>query len=480
MISSQLSPQDSVAAAGTTGSDAVDPSPRQAIALISDHGDPAREIGKDEVDGQTVYVRRVGEALAKLGWQVDIFTRKVNPEDPAIVELAPHCRTIRLVAGPQEFLTRDQVFSHMPEFVAAFQKFQSKEGTNYPLVHTNHWMSAWVGMQLRHQHNIQLVHTYHSLGAEKYQSLPLRPALAEIRLEVETQILETATCVVATSPQEATTLRELVSTAGTVEVIPCGTDTEVFHTMPKAEARATLGLAQDEAVLLYVGHFDRQKGLETLVHACAQLKAGIEHQPLTPDGVPVAYNLNPDKLRLVIVGGHDPDHADDSERQRIEALIAELGLAAQTTFVGQVSQGTLPLYYTAADVCVIPSHYEPFGMVALEAMACGTPVVASAVGGLKFTVIPEETGLLVPPQDVEAFAQAIDRILSDELWARKLARQAPIRVQQNFSWTGVAAQLSNLYRRLLAQSISHDGLITATAEPIAPVVAPAAAMTKAS
>jgi len=472
MVSSNLSPKDSVPVSAAVGGGTTDGLPRQAIALISDHGDPAHEIGKDEVDGQTVYVRRVGEALAKLGWQVDIFTRKVNPDDPAIVELSPHCRTIRLVAGPQAFLARDQVFSHMPEFVAAFQKFQSKEGTNYPLVHTNHWMSAWVGMQLRQQHNIQLVHTYHSLGAEKYQSMVLRPALAETRLAVETQILETATCVVATSPQEETTLRELVSTAGTIEVIPCGTDTETFHTIPKAEARATLGLAQDEAILLYVGHFDHQKGLETLVQACVRLQAGVEPQTVALESATAAYSLNPAKLRLVIVGGQDSDHADDSERQRIEGLIGELGLAAQTTFVGQVSQSTLPLYYTAADVCVIPSHYEPFGMVALEAMACGTPVVASAVGGLKFTVIPEETGLLVPPQDVEAFAQAIARVLSDELWARKLARQAPIRVQQNFSWTGVAAQLSNLYRRLLAQSISHDGLIDTGFEravPVAPV-----------
>jgi glycosyltransferase involved in cell wall biosynthesis len=113
------------------------------------------------------------------------------------------------------------------------------------------------------------------------------------------------------------------------------------------------------------------------------------------------------------------------------------------------------LYYTAADVCVIPSHYEPFGLVAIEAMACGTPVVASDVGGLRFTVMPEETGLLVPPQNVDGFAGAIDRILADEIWAQKLRKQASLRVQQNFSWTGVAIQLSDLYRRLLAQSLLH-------------------------
>jgi len=433
---------------------------RQAIALISDHGDPAADVGKEEAGGQNVYVRQVGEGLAKLGWQVDMFTRKVRPEDPAIVQHSPHCRTIRLVAGPQEFIPRDQVFNYMPEFVTAFQKFQAKEGANYPLVHTNYWMSAWVGLQLKAQSNIQLIHTYHSLGAVKYQSVPLRPTIADTRLAVEQEILEQANCIVATSPQEEDALRSLVSQNGCIEVIPCGTDVENFHAMPKAEARASLGFAPDEAIVLYVGRFDPRKGIETVVRACAQLKSGIEHQVINLDGTPTDYNLNPAKLRLVIVGGSDPDQIDGFERKRIEAMVAELGIAHQTQFVGRVGHDLLPLYYTAADVCVIPSHYEPFGLVAIEAMACGTPVVASDVGGLKFTVVPEETGLLVPPQDVDGFAMAIDRILSDELWARKLRRQAPIRVQQNFSWASVAAQLSNLYRRLLAQSISHEMLFS--------------------
>ena len=453
---------------------------RQAIALISDHGDPAADIGKEEAGGQNVYVRQVGEALAKLGWQVDMFTRKAKVDDATIVQHSPHCRTIRLVAGPEDFIPRDQLFSHMPEFVSAFQAFQAKEGTNYPLIHTNYWMSAWVGLQLKQQTNIQLVHTYHSLGAVKYQAVPTLPAIADTRLSIEQEVLENANCIVATSPQEEETLRSLVSQAGCIEVIPCGTDIENFHTIPKAEARDQLGLGQDEAIVLYVGRFDPRKGIETLVKACARLKEGVNCRVLGVDGsciVPTAYALNPSKLKLVIVGGSDPDQADGQERQRIEAKVQELGLADQTQFVGRVGHDVLPLYYTAADVCVIPSHYEPFGLVAIEAMACGTPVIASDVGGLKFTVVPEETGLLVPPKDVDAFANAIDRILSQEAWAKKLRRQASIRVQQNFSWSGVAAHLSNLYRHLLAQSISHEGVWQPTSQGLA---APTATMKKAS
>jgi glycosyltransferase involved in cell wall biosynthesis len=325
----------------------------------------------------------------------------------------------------------------MPEFVEAFQKFQSKEGTNYPLIHTNYWMSAWAGLRLRQESNIQLVHTYHSLGAVKYQAVPQRPAIADTRLAVERQILEEANCVVATSPQEEEMLRTLVSQQGCIEVVPCGTDISTFHAIPRVEARAKLGLKLNEAIVLYVGRFDPRKGIETLVRACSQLK-------------------DRSNLRLVIVGGSDPNSVDGQERERIEQIVRETGLIDQTLFAGQVGHDLLPLYYTAADVCVIPSHYEPFGLVAIEAMACGTPVVASDVGGLKFSIVPEETGLLVPPQDVNGFAQAIDRILSDELWARKLRRQASLRVQQNFSWSGVAARLSDLYRRLLAQSISSE------------------------
>ena len=456
---------------------------RQAIALISEHGDPAAEIGKDAAGGQNVYVRQVGEALAKLGWQVDMFTRKTNPQDAAIVQHSPHCRTIRLVAGPEQFIPRDALFPYMPEFVEAFQAFQSKEGSHYPLVHTNYWMSAWVGLQLKQHSNIQLIHTYHSLSVVKYQTVLDRPAIAATRLAIEHQILEQADCIVATSPQEQDVLRKLVSEQGHVEVIPCGTDIDNFHTIPRAEARATLGFDANDAIVLYVGRFDVRKGVETLVRACAQLKEGIVSKGTG------SIAAKPANLRLVIVGGSNPNGADGMERERIEQLVQSMGLAEQTVFAGQIGHTQLPLYYTAADVCVIPSHYEPFGLVAIEAMACGTPVVASDVGGLKFTVVPDETGLLVPPQNTEAFAQAIERVLSDKLWARKLSRQAPIRVQQNFSWSGVAVRLSDLYRRLLAQSISSTllfgGATSAQPErseplPVVKEVALAIARTKVS
>jgi D-inositol-3-phosphate glycosyltransferase len=421
---------------------------RQAIALISEHGDPAAEIGKDAAGGQNVYVRKVGESLAKLGWQVDMFTRKSNPNDATIVQHSPHCRTIRLVAGPETYIPRDELFQYMPEFVTAFQKFQQQQGITYPLAHTNYWMSGWVGLELQRLQNIQLIHTYHSLGAVKYQSVSDIPTIATTRLAVEKQILEQAHSVVATSPQEMEDLETLVSRIGNIDIIPCGTDVANFRPISKVEARKQLGISLKEKVVLYVGRFDKRKGIETLVRATSELRTQLDQ----------GEEIDPKQLKLLVVGGSDPNEADGAERRRIGEIVAELDLTANTEFVGMIGHDRLALYYTAADVCVIPSHYEPFGLVAIEAMACGTPVVASAVGGLKFTVISEETGLLVPPHDVAKFAQAIERILTDEVWARKIRKQASARVQQNFSWTGVAIQLSDLYRHLLAQSLLGSGI----------------------
>jgi D-inositol-3-phosphate glycosyltransferase len=423
---------------------------RQSIALISEHGDPAAEVGLEEAGGQSVYVRKVGEALASVGWQVDMFTRKTRLEDETIVQHSPHCRTIRLSAGPETFIPRDELFEHMPAFVEAFQQFQAKDGGNYPLIHTNYWMSGWVGLELKKANNIQLLHTYHSLGAVKYKNVE-KPPIAEMRLETERRLLEQADCIVATSPEEEADLRSLVSTKGSVEIIPCGTDVETFRVMPKADARAALGLEPDDKLVLYVGRFDRRKGIETLVRGFAELfeKADVGLQS---------------KLKLMIVGGAQAGQSDDLERSRIQALTHELGIAERTTFTGQIGHDRLAWCYTAADVCVIPSHYEPFGLVAIEAMACGTPVIASNVGGLKFTVVPDKTGLLVTPQDVSGFATAMEEVLSSAKWSTHVRSTAAAWVQQNFSWTGVAAQLSDLYRSQLAIMLGSPRVVS---QPVA-------------
>jgi glycosyltransferase involved in cell wall biosynthesis len=412
----------------------MDTTNTQHIALISVHGDPAVEIGKEEAGGQNVYVRQVGEALAKQGWHVDMFTRSASAEQPKIVEHGPRCRTIRLIAGPEAFVPRDEIFGYANTFVEELLKFQKQSGIQYPLVHTNYWISSWVGMELKKKQPLKQVHTYHSLGAVKYKSVTTIPMIASTRLAVEKALLETAERVVATSPQEQDHMRSLVSTKGNIDIIPCGTDIHRFGSWTKESARATLGIDQDEKVVFYVGRFDPRKGIETLVRAVGQSKLRGQ-----------------EKLKLIIGGGSRPGQSDGIERDRIEGIVAELGMSDFTIFPGRLGDDILPAYYAAADVCVVPSHYEPFGLVAIEAMASGTPVVASDVGGLQFTVVPEETGLLAAPKDEADFADAIDRILSNPDWRDQLGKEARARVESKFSWDGVAHQLSDLYTKLIEE-----------------------------
>jgi glycosyltransferase involved in cell wall biosynthesis len=412
-------------------------SQHQSIVLISVHGDPAIDIGREEAGGQNVYVRQVGEALARLGWKVDMLTRRVSSDQEDIVYHAEFCRTIRLTAGPQDFVQRDRLFEFLPFFLKEIIKWQAYAGVDYALIHSNYWLSSWVGMELSKLLGIPQVHTYHSVGAVKYETVTDIPTIANTRLETERRCLETVDRVVATSPQEQDQLRSLVSSYGNIDIIPCGTDVERFGQFSRALAREKLGIDPAAKVVFYIGRFDPRKGIETLVRAIA-----------------LSRWRNQDNLQVFIGGGSRPGQSDGIERDRLVDLTQDLGLTDVIIFPGRISDIDLPLYYAAADVCVVPSHYEPFGLVAIESMASGTPVVASQVGGLQFTIVHEETGLLVPVKDEVAFAHAVDRILDNPDWRDRLGQAGRERVATYFSWDGVAQQLDQLYCTLLAEKMA--------------------------
>ena len=269
------------------------------VALISVHGDPAVDIGQEEAGGQNVYVREVGEALASQGWQVDMFTRRSSEEQEEIVEHSSNCRTIRLTAGPKEFVARQEIFDYLPEFLKAFFDFQHQQETIYPLIHTNYWLSAWVGMEIKKRQTVQHLHTYHSLGAVKYRSINTIPLIAKTRLRVERECLETADMIIATSPQEEEHMRSLVSRKGNIMVIPCGTNIDCFGSIDKESGRAKLGIDSESKLVMYAGRFDERKGIETLVRAVAS------------DRVKRHENL-----KLMIVGGSTPGEKDGIEREK--------------------------------------------------------------------------------------------------------------------------------------------------------------------
>ncbi|BAY92722.1 MULTISPECIES: glycosyltransferase [unclassified Tolypothrix] len=413
-------------------------------ALISVHGDPTAEIGKEGAGGQNIYVRELGLALAKKGCQVDIFTRREHLNQEEIVELAPGCRTIRLSAGPANFIPRTELFEYLPEFVTSWLDFQQRTGRNYALIHTNYWLSGWVGLQLKSQLGLPQVHTYHSIGAVKYRDEQNPPPIAQIRHCVEKAILEQTDCVISTSPQEVDDLRQFISQKGRIKVIPCGINTEHFSSVSQNIARQELGISPDARVILYVGRFDRRKGIETLVRACAAL---------------------PYSFQLYLVGGSREDGADFQEQQRIQALVKKLGLEAVTVFTGRILQAQLPAYYAAANVCVVPSYYEPFGLVAIEAMAAGTPVIASNVGGLQHTVVHGKTGLLVPPGNHHDLTRAISNLLDNPSLTQFYSNAAHHWVQSRFSTQAVANHIYELYQLLTLSTCVQEIIKTHNLTP---------------
>ncbi len=399
------------------------------IALISVHSDPANEIGS-----QNIYVRQVGEALSRLGWQVDMFTRKTDASQSEIVQHNPHCRTIRLTAGAEQFVPRQRLIGYLPEFLKQLRQFQLVNKIQYSLIHTNYWLSAWIGMELKKIQPLKHVHTYHSLGAVQYSSINHLSNIAKTRVAIEKVCLETADLTIATCPQQKEFLRELVSAKGNIEIIPCGTDTNVFGSVAHVTARKKLGIEPDVFNIIYVGKFDRRQGIDTLVKAISE--------PY------LHYAAN---IRLNLVSSSHRHSSNKLERKRIEKLVWNSGIDDISTFIELLSQEELAIYYAAADICVVPSYYNPSGMVAIEAMASGTPVIASNVGGLKYVVSDEKTGLLFPSKNTFALTQTIYYLIEEPEYRWKLGIAARERVVDLFTWDGVANQLHEFYLELIKQ-----------------------------
>lgn len=398
----------------------------ERVALISVHGGPLVPAGAEGAGGQNVYVRELARGLSRLGLQVDVFTRGLHHTAPEVRTLE-RARVIRLPAGPPGFLRRDELFRHLGEFLQGMDDFVQGEGRGYQLIHSNYWLSGWVGMQCARRWAVPQVHTHHSLGAVKFTAAGCLPQLGRARLRIEDELLSRCASLVATSPADLEAMRGYYRLQCPVRIIPCGVDGHLFKPRSRAAARAALGLSHDGPVLAYVGRFDAQKGVETLIEAAARLSP--RH-----------------RLRVMLAGGYATRGDDAGEFQRIQRLAEQTGLECH--FLGKVDHQNLPDVYAASDLCVVPSHYESFGMVALEAQACGRPVVASDVGGLRHTVVDGQTGLLVPPRDACAFAGAIARLLEQPRLAERLGQTAALRVERGFTWPVVAGEMAQLYRQL--------------------------------
>jgi D-inositol-3-phosphate glycosyltransferase len=401
--------------------------------MISVHSSPLARLGGKEAGGMNVYVRELSRELGRRGVEVDIFTRAQARNAPTLVEVAPNVRVVNLHTGPAAPYDKNWVLTYLPEFVSRVRCFADGHDLAYDLIHSHYWLSGEAALRLRRSWGVPVVHMFHTLGAMKNE---VARGVEEVetmqRIAIERRLLHEVDQVVAATPLDRAQMLERYGAAAPIAIIPCGVDLGYFHPIDQRLARARLGVApHPHKLALFVGRVEPLKGLDTLLRALARLT------PAQRD------------LTLTIVGGERDPNSGNAEQQRLARLARELGVEGSLCWAGAQDHERLPLYYSAADMLVMPSHYESFGMVAVEAMACGTPVVASDVGGLSFTVEDGVSGYLAPPGDDAAFAARMGTLLADEPLRQALGVGARARAER-FGWERIADEILSLYGQVQA------------------------------
>lgn len=405
------------------------------IAMLSYHTCPLATLGGKDTGGMNVYVRELTRQLGRLGAHVDVFTRSQDEHVPHVLhELGYGNRVVHVPAGPEVPLPKQDLIGFIPDFVRGVQAFAQAKGLRYDLIHSHYWMSGVAALELKRAWNLPVVHMFHTLGLMK-QRVARQPDEADgkNRLQGEREVIQQVERIVAATPAELAQLQWLYQAdTRKIVIIPPGVDTSHFYPIPGDEAKEAIGIPLCERMLLFVGRIEPLKGIDILIQAIALLRQR---------GIYVC---------LAVIGG-DPDsspQAQSSEMARLKALREQAGLTDLVAFLGKRGQDTLPYYYSAAEAVVVPSHYESFGMVALEAMACGTPVVASRVGGLAFLVQDGVTGFTVPVDEPLALADRLALLINDRALRQKLGEQAHA-VAQQYAWENIAARVLALYGQVM-------------------------------
>lgn len=416
------------------------------IAMLSEHASPLALLGGEDSGGQNVYVSEVSSNVAALGFQVDVFTRRDREDAREINEWKNGVRVINLRAGPSKFLKKDALLPYMPQFADSLLKFVRKQGIKYDLIHGNFWMSGWVGCRLKEVWEVPFVEIFHALGKIKRLHQKDADTSPDERIPIEYEVIQAADVIIAQCPAEKEELVGLYGAdQGKIEIVPSAVDVDVFKPVPKRQARKTLGLNQNDKILLYVGRLLPRKGIDNVIYALARLSERMQRPP-----------------RLVVVGG-DTEHVspeNHEEVRRLTEIATNLGVAHLVTFAGRHRHALLKYYYSAADVCVSTPWYEPFGLVPLEAMACGTPMVVSQVGGMKFTVQDGKTGFHVPPKEPAILAEKLELLLNDGVLRETMGRRARERVHQFFTWQQVAKRMALIYDQLLSTDLAEQRVRT--------------------
>lgn len=393
------------------------------VAVITVHGCPLRQAGSRDSGGMNIYILEMAKRLAARGVQLDVFTRHHDPLDPQVVMLAPGARLIHLPAGVPS-LDKSGVYELLPQFTSQMRRFCIANRLRYDLVSTHYWLSGLVGMRLASEWGVSHTTSFHTMAEMKRRGRPEETEV-EQRDSSESNIGCSADSVVVWTDGEKDALVDYCDIdPAKVSVIPPGVDLSRFRPMSQSQSRELLGYGEEKNIL-FVGRLEPLKGLDVLFRAVAALE-----------------DLG--NITLNVVGGDE----NSQEKARLQTLASRMKLTQNVRFIGSVRQDELPLHYNAADVCVLPSHYESFGLAALEAAACGRPVVASAVGGLPAIVRNGSTGFLVEPKHSDTMAERLCELLGDDMLRSRMGSAARAHAE-SLGWDRSADALLNRYRELM-------------------------------
>ena len=389
-----------------------------------------------------VYVRDLTRELGRRGVGVDVFTRSQDEHVPHVLhDLGYGNRIVHICAGPEVPVAKTELVEYLPLFMEGINRFSQAKGLTYDLIHSHYWLSGLAALDLRDLWSVPVIQMFHTLAVMKNRvARSEHETESTIRVDAEKRLLREVDRVVAATQAEVAQIQWLYK-IGTekVVVIPPGVDTSHFYPIANDEAKGFAGIPQEKRIILFVGRIESLKGIDTLLRAVAQL---IE------EGV-----LRNIPFGLLVIGGDAHISAEDTnaEMLRLQEISESLGLGEVVSFLGKCDQDILKYYYSAADIVVVPSHYESFGLVALEAMACGTPVVASETGGLAFLIRDGETGFHVPAGDVDSLADRLARLLQDDILLARLGSQAAT-YAKGYDWAQITDQILDLYGTLLPKT----------------------------
>lgn len=406
------------------------------IAMLSVHTSPLAPLGGKKTGGMNVYIRELAQELGRRGVAVDIYTRRSTPDTVDVdTSLGANIRVIHVNAGPAQPMNPDELYPHLSQFAAGVIAFSTLHNISYDLVYSHYWLSGWVANKLKEVWGTPFVQMFHTLGHMKNRIVPGKtPMLPDVRISVETQIIQWADGIIAATPAEHAQLLWLYrADRRKIAIASPGVDTRRFQPMPMSAAKAALGIPDSTHLLLFVGRIEPLKAVDSIIEALRALRENNPHIL--------------DRVRFKIVGGN-PNDAQDRDLAQLKEMVKAFDLTSVVEFVGAKDQSNLPCYYAAASAVLVPSDYESFGMVALEAMASGAPVIASEVGGLAFLVKDGETGFLVPSREPEAIADRIQRLVAEpEKYAHM--RAAAAERARRYSWAVIASKLLTIFADIL-------------------------------